>query len=151
MLQLFDRLRSLRPNDCKKIVPIQGDVLFEDLGISSKDMNTLAEEVSVVFHFAATLRLEAPLKDCVVMNTTGTQRALNVAKRLKNLAIFVHLSTAFCYPDYKVLEEKVGPAQCILSLYSDIYLIPKLIRKLMDLRAIHIAFYKYTVVVGECL
>ncbi|KAI8430980.1 hypothetical protein MSG28_001074 [Choristoneura fumiferana] len=84
----------------------KGDVLFEDLGISSKDMDMLVDEVSVVFHFAATLRLEAPLKECIVMNTTGTQRALNVAKRLKNLAIFVHLSTAFCYPDYKVLEEK---------------------------------------------
>lgn len=42
------------------------------------------------------------------MNTTGTLRAIRIAKRMKNLAIFVHLSTAFCYPDYDVLGEKVS-------------------------------------------
>lgn len=91
----------------KKLKTLQGDVLFEDFGISKSDLEKLSTEISVVFHFAATLRLEAPLKDNVNMNTTGTQRAINVAKQLKELVAFVHLSTAFCYPDYEVLGEKV--------------------------------------------
>lgn len=87
--------------------PLQGDVLFDDFGLSSLDIENLSKEVSVLFHFAATLRLEAPLKDNVNMNTAGTMRTLNVARRLKNLVIFIHLSTAFCYPDYEILGEKV--------------------------------------------
>ncbi|XP_063837301.1 putative fatty acyl-CoA reductase CG5065 [Ostrinia nubilalis] len=105
-LPLFDRLRTERPNALKKLKGLQGDVLFDDLGLSSHDIEILSEEVSVVFHFAATLRLEAPLRDNVNMNTSGTLRALSVARRLKNLVIFVHLSTAFCYPDYELLNEK---------------------------------------------
>ncbi|XP_026500892.2 putative fatty acyl-CoA reductase CG5065 [Vanessa tameamea] len=106
-LPLFDRLRNEKPSALKKIKPLQGDVLFDNFGLSERELENLSDEISVVFHFAATLRLEAPLKDNVDMNTCGTQRALNVAKNFKNLLVFVHLSTAFCYPDYAVLEEKM--------------------------------------------
>lgn len=95
---------------------IQGDVLFENFGLSNADIEDLSKEISVVFHFAATLKLEAPLKDNVNMNTTGTLRALKVARKLKNLAVFVHLSTAFCYPDYEVLGETVR--YCHLFKYT---------------------------------
>lgn len=106
--QLFDRIRNERPSALQKLKPIQGDVLFEDFGLSNIDIENLSTEISVIFHFAATLRLEAPLKDNINMNTTGTLRAIRVAKRMKNLTIFVHLSTAFCYPDYDVLGERVS-------------------------------------------
>ncbi|XP_063629941.1 putative fatty acyl-CoA reductase CG5065 [Cydia splendana] len=104
--QMFNRLKRDQKRAVQKIILIQGDVLTDDLGISSEDMKTLSEDVSVVFHLAATLRMEATLKDSVAMNTVGTQRALSVARRLKKLVMFVHVSTAFCYPDYDVLEEK---------------------------------------------
>ncbi|XP_075991038.1 putative fatty acyl-CoA reductase CG5065 [Anticarsia gemmatalis] len=106
-LKMFERLCAENPSAMKKIIPLQGDVLFDNFGLSESDISTLCEEVSVVFHFAATLRLEAPLKENVNMNTSGTQRAINIAKKLKNLTIFIHLSTAFCYPDYEVLEERL--------------------------------------------
>ena len=61
-----------------------------------------------MFHFAATLRLEAPLKEGLEMNTKGTLRVLAIAKRMKNLVSFVHLSTAFCYPDHGRMAEKVS-------------------------------------------
>nr|QRC76219.1 fatty acyl-CoA reductase 9 [Mythimna separata] len=105
-LKLFDRLKSENPSALKKMKPLQGDVLFDQLGLSDSDIEMLSNEVSIVFHFAATLRLEAPLKDNVSMNTIGTQRALDMARRFKNLVVFVHLSTAFCYPDYEVLNER---------------------------------------------
>lgn len=104
---MFERLRGENPNALKKMKPLQGDVLFDNLGLSQSDIDMISRDVSVVFHFAATLRLEAPLKDNVNMNTCGTQRALDIAKKLQKLDIFVHLSTAFCYPDYEVLGERV--------------------------------------------
>ncbi|XP_049886283.1 putative fatty acyl-CoA reductase CG5065 [Pectinophora gossypiella] len=106
-LPLFDRLKNERPKALLKLKPLQGDVLFEEFGLSRQDIELLSDEVSVIFHFAATLRLEAPLKDNVNMNTTGTMRTIKVAKQLKNLQLLVHLSTAFCYPDYEVLGEKL--------------------------------------------
>lgn len=91
----------------KKLVPIQGDVTFDALGLSGEQMDRVCEETNIVFHCAATLRLEANLKDALDMNTTGTQRVLEVARKMKNLLAFIHLSTAFCYCDQEVLLEKV--------------------------------------------
>lgn len=56
---------------------------------------------------AATLKLEGNLKDAIEMNTTGTKRVLDIAKAMKNLLAFVHLSTAFCNCDQEVMYEKV--------------------------------------------
>lgn len=56
---------------------------------------------------AATLKLEGNLRDAIDMNLMGTQRALNVAKEMKQLEAFVHLSTAFCNCDQEVMYEKV--------------------------------------------
>jgi len=49
-----------------------------------------------VFHFAATLRLEAKLKDAVEMNTRGTWRLLQLARGMTQLKVRLHngLSTA---------------------------------------------------------
>lgn len=66
---MFHRVRKLKPAVFKKVVPMQGDVTIDKLGLSDEQRETLAKEVSVVFHFAATLRLEAKLKDAIEMNT----------------------------------------------------------------------------------
>lgn len=80
---------------------------MEGLGISAEDRRKLVENVSIVFHFAATLRLEAELKDSIEMNTGGTLRVLTLAREIKNLKAFVHLSTAFCSADIAEFEERV--------------------------------------------
>ncbi|XP_013146446.1 PREDICTED: putative fatty acyl-CoA reductase CG8306 [Papilio polytes] len=106
-LPLFSRIREEKPHMMKKLVPVSGDIMYDNLGVDPKVLEQIYNEVSVVFHFAASLRLEAPLKEGLEMNTKGTMRVLDVAKRIKNLVSFVHLSTAFCYPDYSRMAEKV--------------------------------------------
>lgn len=83
----------------KKLVPIQGDITFDGLGISHDDIDKLINEAEIVFHCAATLKLEANLKDAIEMNTVGTKRVLDLCKQMKKLQVLLHLSTAFCYCD----------------------------------------------------
>ncbi|CAH0406413.1 unnamed protein product [Chilo suppressalis] len=106
-LPLFARIRDEKPHVMKKLIPVTGDIVYDDLGIERNTLQQICDEVSVVFHFAASLRLEAPLKEGLEMNTKGTLRVLAVAKKIKNLAAFIHLSTAFCYPDYERMAERV--------------------------------------------
>ncbi|CAG9783853.1 unnamed protein product [Diatraea saccharalis] len=106
-LPLFKRIREEKPHVMKKLVPVNGDIVYDDLGIERNILQQIYDEVSVVFHFAASLRLEAMIKENLEMNTKGTLRVLNIAKKIKNLAAFIHLSTAFCYPDYERMPEKV--------------------------------------------
>jgi fatty acyl-CoA reductase len=84
---LFDRLRTEKPDALQKVISIQGDVLLEELGLTPESKARLQEEVSVVFHFAATLRLEAKLKDAVEMNTMGTWRVLQLARDMTQLKV----------------------------------------------------------------
>lgn len=70
-------------------------------------MDRICKTTNIVFHCAATLKLEANLKDALDMNTSGTKRVLQLAKKMTNLLAFLHLSTAFCYCDQEVLLEKV--------------------------------------------
>lgn len=104
---MFQRLRDSQPSALRKIIPIQGDIVSKNLDINSEEEALLVNNVSVVFHCAATLKLDAELKDAVEMNTTGTARVLTLAKKMKNLKAFVHLSTAFCSADLPKFEEKV--------------------------------------------
>ncbi|KAI4470299.1 male sterility protein 2-related [Holotrichia oblita] len=106
-LPVFVRVRTKNPKLFDKVVPINGEISEEGLGISQEDRKTLIENVHIVFHLAAILRLEAQLKDSIEMNTMGTQRTLALAKDMKKLDIFIHLSTAFCSPDIDEFEEKI--------------------------------------------
>ncbi|XP_069692562.1 putative fatty acyl-CoA reductase CG5065 [Periplaneta americana] len=109
-IPLFDRLRNERPDALQKILPVQGDITQEELGLTPDNKARIQEEVSVVFHCAATLRLEARLKDAVEMNTAGTWRLLQLARGMRSLKAFVHLSTAFCHCDLQELEERTYAA-----------------------------------------
>ncbi|XP_006570570.1 uncharacterized protein LOC412986 isoform X1 [Apis mellifera] len=106
-LPMFQRIRKQKPQMMKKIVTLNGDVSGENLGLTKEQSEMLMDEIDIVFHFAATLKLEAKLKDAIEMNTVGTKRVLELAKKMKKLKTFVHLSTAFCYADKEELDEKV--------------------------------------------
>lgn len=60
--QLFDRVREDDPNFQRKIVPISSELTQPGLAISPQDAQRLASCVHVVFHCAATIRFDEPLK-----------------------------------------------------------------------------------------
>lgn len=62
-------MRNEKPQLFKKVIAMNGDVCSFNLGITDQQRELLINEVHVVFHFAATLRLEAKLKDAIEMNT----------------------------------------------------------------------------------
>uniref|UniRef100_A0A2A4J9G5 Fatty acyl-CoA reductase n=1 Tax=Heliothis virescens TaxID=7102 RepID=A0A2A4J9G5_HELVI len=135
--QVFDLLREKNPEGFKKIKIISGDITEEGLGISEDDKRLLREECNIIFHSAACVRFDQKLKDAVNMNTSGTLRMLTLAESMKNLEVFVHLSTAYCRCDLEVLEERVyravHPPRKIMDLVQWMddptleYLEPKLI------------------------
>ncbi|XP_070134941.1 putative fatty acyl-CoA reductase CG5065 isoform X2 [Drosophila bipectinata] len=106
-LPIFQRIRDERPHMLKKVSIYQGDVTFDLLGLSGESLKHVTENTNIVFHMAATLKLEGNLRDAIDMNLLGTRRALDVAKQMKQLEAFIHLSTAFCNCDQEVMYEKV--------------------------------------------
>jgi fatty acyl-CoA reductase len=85
--QLFDLIRRERPETLRKIVPLIGDCAEIGLGLSATDRQILEETVSIVFHAAATVRFDDPLKSAVLMNTRGTREIMMIARNMKNLKV----------------------------------------------------------------
>lgn len=104
---MFDRIRESKPQVFKKLIPLSGDVTMSNLGLTTKQCELLGNEVEIIFHCAATLKLEAKLKDAIDMNTVGTSLMLKLAKTMKKLNVFLHLSTAFCHVDCDELGERI--------------------------------------------
>ncbi|KAJ9586188.1 hypothetical protein L9F63_020162, partial [Diploptera punctata] len=108
-LPLFETLMKNNPDVLKKIIAIEGDITKPDLGLSKEQKKQLISEVTIVFHMAASLRLEAGMKAAIINNTLSTKFVLDFCLEMKELKVFIHLSTAFCHCDHDVMEEKVYP------------------------------------------
>lgn len=70
-----------------KLFPVLGDVTKLRLGLSDEDYNLLVQNVTIVFHVAASVRFDEPMKDATIMNVRGTREVVLLAKQIKNLAV----------------------------------------------------------------
>ncbi|CAH2108619.1 unnamed protein product [Euphydryas editha] len=106
---LFTRLRTERPQTFEKIVPIVGDIAEPRLGIKAEDEEILIKEVSIVFHVAATVNFKEKLDVAMNINVAGTERMLDLTRRMENVKCFVYVSTVYSNPHQKVIEEVLYP------------------------------------------
>ena len=107
-LPLFEPLKLTNSNALNKLIPIAGDVTELGLGLSASDVN-LMENVSIVFHSAASVRFDDPLKTAILMNTRGTREMVKFAENLKNIKVMMHVSTTYCNTHHPVIEEQIYP------------------------------------------
>ncbi|XP_056271904.1 fatty acyl-CoA reductase 1-like isoform X2 [Pseudoliparis swirei] len=105
--KLFERLQDEQPGFAEKIVAVKSDLTQPELDLSTEDQSVLEERVDIVFHCAATIRFNEPLKDAMQLNVLATQKMLALARRMKHLEVFLHISTAYANCDREVIEEKI--------------------------------------------
>ncbi|XP_028175396.1 putative fatty acyl-CoA reductase CG8306 [Ostrinia furnacalis] len=108
---VFEKLLEKNSTDIfKKIVPVAGDVGEENLGLSPADRQTLAENVNVVIHSAATLDFQENLRPTVKINLLGTRKVMALCKDMKNLKVMIHVSSAYVNSYLSEAHEKVYEA-----------------------------------------
>ncbi|XP_043286816.1 fatty acyl-CoA reductase wat-like [Venturia canescens] len=103
---LFESLKKSVPKFRHQIVGIEGDCSKPGLGISESDKATLINEVSIVFHVAATVRFDEKIKLAVAINIQSVQDMIAMCKKMPKLKSFVHVSTAYAYCTQNPIEEK---------------------------------------------
>jgi alcohol-forming fatty acyl-CoA reductase len=96
---MFKRINEEKPEVLEKIVPLFGDITHVNFGLGEDQLRKVIDESDIVFHMAASLKLEATLKFNIEMNLLGTKHAIDLCKKMKKLQLMVHLSTAFCTAD----------------------------------------------------
>ena len=110
LFQIFRRLKQIKPHELdEKLVAIAGDVKQPLLGITNESKKLL-ENVSIVFHCAATVRFDEPINQALKLNVGGTLETLKFAETLKQLKVFMHVSTFFSNPYLEYIEPKMYPA-----------------------------------------
>nr|XP_050868827.1 fatty acyl-CoA reductase wat-like isoform X2 [Vespula vulgaris]XP_050868828.1 fatty acyl-CoA reductase wat-like isoform X2 [Vespula vulgaris]XP_050868829.1 fatty acyl-CoA reductase wat-like isoform X2 [Vespula vulgaris]XP_050868830.1 fatty acyl-CoA reductase wat-like isoform X2 [Vespula vulgaris] len=103
---LFSTLREKEPTFHNRIVTIEGDCSLLNLGISMTDKTTLIQNVSIVFHVAATVRFNEKIKSATAINVRSLKDAINLSKEMPKLKSFVHVSTAYVNCLYNSINEK---------------------------------------------
>lgn len=84
---IFERIRNKNPNVLRKLICIPGDINDVKLGLDDGDIDVLQQNVDIVFHVAATVRFNEPLKDAANLNTFGTHRVMELCTKMKKLKV----------------------------------------------------------------
>nr|XP_039270770.1 fatty acyl-CoA reductase 1-like [Styela clava] len=106
---LFAKVIKENANCKDKVISVSGDVLQPHMGISEEDNSHIQEDVSIVFHCAASVRFQEPFRDAIESNVRSVDRVIELSKKMRKFEVLVHLSTAFAYCYRKHIEEKFYP------------------------------------------
>uniref|UniRef100_A0A665VQ65 Fatty acyl-CoA reductase n=1 Tax=Echeneis naucrates TaxID=173247 RepID=A0A665VQ65_ECHNA len=107
--KLFDRMREDNPDFHQKIIPISSELTQPGLAISPEDVERLTACINIVFHCAATIRFDEPLKHALQLNVMATQQLLSLAQQMQHLEAFIHISTAYANCNRKHIDEVIYP------------------------------------------
>lgn len=93
----------------QKLVPIYGDLSKTDLGISDENRDILIQNVSVVLHVAANVKLDPPLRNAINDNLISTISLIQLCRQFTKLECFTYVSTL------AVLNHKCGKQESVYS------------------------------------
>lgn len=96
----------------EKVIPINGDLVIEGLGLDPVIRATLCNEVEIILNTAASINFNDPIRDALQINYYGAERMLALAHDCKNLIAIHHVSTIFVntnLPYGSVIDEEIYP------------------------------------------
>lgn len=108
--KVFDKLRKKDPNFRDRLCSINGNILENNLNISTKICDELADCVDIVFHLAGTVDLDLDIKTSLLTNVHGLRQVVNLSKKFKKLDAFVHISSIYAICDESFIDEKIYPS-----------------------------------------
>lgn len=110
-LQLFHHLSA---DDKSKVIPLVGELTENNFGFNDDVLETLRNDINIVFHGAATIKFNTYLGQAIKINLVGTKVVIDFVKSLHHLTSFIHISTAFCNSCYlnEMVKEEIYETEC---------------------------------------
>lgn len=84
---LFDKIREKNPEYFAKVIAIGGDMKSDELGISDHDQQILIQNISIIFHCAATVRFNEKIREAIDINVKGTQKLMELSRQMDDLKV----------------------------------------------------------------
>lgn len=93
----------------RKLKVVEGDITQESFGLSAESLDLITEEAEIFINNAANTHLVDKLKKSLMNNYFSTVQSMAIAKKCKNLKVFLHLSSISVVFDIKkgVIDEKI--------------------------------------------
>jgi thioester reductase-like protein len=101
---VFGRLYEELPESVERVTAIAGDVSADDLGLDSRDRDSLISKVTSVVHCAASISFDLTLEEARQVNTGGAIRMLELSRAIAasgRLRRHLHVSTAYVAGRYR--------------------------------------------------
>lgn len=108
-----------QPNIIDKLHVIEGDGIELNLGISQSNLEKL-KSCTIIYHAAASVRFDDPLKSAILLNMRGTREVCELARKMPKLKALVHVSTAYIQPKNLFVEEKIYPSDADWKTYINV-------------------------------
>lgn len=105
--QLFERLQEEQPGFGEKIIAVNSDLTLPELALSKEDQSILAENINIVFHCAATIRFNEPLKWVVYLLCSISSEIWDASNHIFSAAELKHfLFNSTCEINSRVKKTK---------------------------------------------
>jgi thioester reductase-like protein len=82
-----------------RIIPVEGDIGLPNFGMGDSEFDSLAKQISTIYHVAASTSLDQPHAEAFKVNVGGTQHVAELGMRSSKLngvkPEFFHVSTAY--------------------------------------------------------
>jgi len=105
--KIFNKLKETSSDLMSRVDVVSGDITEPNFGLSEEDEKKLIDNVSVVFHSAATIKFDEELTKAVNLNVVAVFTIMEICKKMKKLQALVHISTAYCNPQLKHIPEEI--------------------------------------------
>jgi thioester reductase-like protein len=114
-------IASRPPAQAARVELVEGDVCDMDLGLSGKELATLAGELTSIHHLAGVYWTGADREAARRMNVDGTRGVLELARHARRLRRLCHWSTAAVSGKRKgvILEEELDEGQAFHNAYEE--------------------------------
>lgn len=141
----------------KNLRIIEGDIVYPDLGINSREkLEELISEVQVIVHSAASTEIKMPLDDIRKINVEGTVNVLDFALKCRKeggkIKKINHISTAYVVGTKKNIdftEDMLDISQCFYNTYEQSkYEAEKLVNKYRHL-GLNISIFRPSMIIGD--
>ena len=103
----------------EKICAVEGDMAYEQLGLSDNDYETLQREVQIFINSGGLVKFDPPIDASLQSNVLGSKYAVELARGCNDV-VFLHVSTAFVrgVQPGKVPEELHPPYETYAEQYQ---------------------------------
>src|ERR671926_1580685 len=91
----IERITQLTGRSAGDFQIVEGDISVPRLALSDADLELVQQKTTRVFHLAAVYDLAVPQDLAMRVNAGGTRHVVELARSIKNLRQFHHVST--CY------------------------------------------------------